>query len=440
MQLTGRILESPPSQNASGRTPVIWSEEYRNTLRRTATGGIPPRASIDPALAGSLLKVADGLFLEAEGEILDVLRENLWRCDKDAEVFVTLLSALFAVQRFDLVAAMLRDIHGFPTNFDIDIEPGAPYSACLRWEISPSGLHRFIFDPRVFETDITWHEPRKLHWAFPIYANYAQTADRESGSVMVNQFDIGVVPGLAWCDSRPDRFLVPDCIYIPTKGYSHARQAYKNNPVAWNDRRAVAFWRGATTGMKTAPGDWRSLERIKLCELARRHEHTGLIDAGISSVIQFSDPVVIREIEASGLIRGPVPWQEWNRYKYHIDIDGNSSPWSNLFQRLLTGSPVLKIESSRGLMQWYYDRLIPWRNYVPVAPDMSDLIDKIKWLNQNDPMAEEIGRRGFELANDMSYDEEIKRSAPVISAAFRYFNGLSGKNGPFGRPPSSSDR
>jgi hypothetical protein len=439
VQSTTRILGSTASPNIGARTQVIWSEEYRETLHRTATGETPPRAPIDPALAQSLLKVADGFFLDAESEILDVLRENLWRCDKDAEIFITLLSALFAVQRFDLVAAMLRDIHGFPAEFEIDVKPGAPYAACLRWEISSSGAHRFTFDPRVFETDITWHEPRKLHWAFPMYAHYAQASDPEIGSVMVNQFDIGVVPGLAWCDSRPDRFLVPDCIYIPTRGYSHARQIYRDNAVVWSDRKPVAFWRGATTGMKRAPEDWRSLERIKLCELARRHEQIGLIDAGISSVIQFNDSAVIRDIETSGLIRGPVPWQEWNRYKYHIDIDGNSSPWSNLFQKLLTASPVLKIESSRNLLQWYYDRLVPWYNYVPVAPDMSDLIDKIKWLHHNDQLAEEIGHRGFELAQELSYEREIARSAPIVSAAFRYFNGSPGTVGPYGRPPSSSD-
>lgn len=162
--------------------------------------------------------------------------------------------------------------------------------------------------------------------------------------------------------------------------------------------------------------------------------HTPLFDVGFSSVAQFDEPRVAEEIRNAGLMRRFVSWQEWDLYKYHIVIDGNSSPWSNLFQQLLTGSPILRIESSRGLEQWFYDELIPWHNYVPVAPDMSDLVDKVKWLNRNDGVAEAIGRRGLELANRLSYAREMTRSVPVISAAFRYFNGRSGDSGPFGRP------
>jgi hypothetical protein len=155
--------------------------------------------------------------------------------------------------------------------------------------------------------------------------------------------------------------------------------------------------------------------------LARDSGHTESIDAGITSVVQFDDPDVFREIEASGLMRKAVPWQEWNRYKYHIDIDGNTNSWSGLFQRLLTGSPVLKVESSQKMVQWYYDRLVPWHNYVPVASDMSDLVDKIRWLTRNEPLSERIGKHGRELADELSFEREMDRGLLTISAALRHF-------------------
>jgi Glycosyl transferase family 90 len=166
--------------------------------------------------------------------------------------------------------------------------------------------------------------------------------------------------------------------------------------------------------------------------------HAGLIDAGISAVVQFGDDEVVREVKQSGLMRDPVPWQEWNRYKYQIDIDGNTNAWSGFFQRLLTGSPVLKIESPRGLVQWFYDELRPWHNYVPVAPDISDLVEKVNWLNRNDAVAEAIGHRGLALASRVSYAREMTRSVPVLSAAFRYFSGRTYAAGPYGRPLSAS--
>src|SRR5947207_9703640 len=158
------------------------------------------------------------------------------------------------------------------------------------------------------------------------------------------------------------------------------------------------------------PGNHRSSERCS-------HRHSA--DRG--SLI--GQPTLLR-------ITAPTPWPG---ARSHLVIDGNSSPWSNLFQQLLTGSTVLKVESTRGLVQWYYDELRPWHNFVPIAPDISDLVDKVKWLNRNDRVAEAIGCRGFDLAKRLSYAREIARSVPTISAAIRDFTGLRGASGPYGR-------
>jgi hypothetical protein len=415
------------------RIPVVWSERRLQELRAVASGAAPSRVPVDSALAITLLQCAEGRFAEAERSIVDVLEQNLDAWRHDGEIFISFLNALFVVQRFDLLATLLRVRFEFARELEIIALRDGPGLGRVRWEILPSGTHLFTFDAKAFENDNTRVEILAFQWAFPIYANYARLPDQETGSIIINQQDIGGTPGLAWCDNRPDYFLVPDCIFVPSRGYSYARQIYRENSLAWENRSAAALWRGATTGIPAAPGDWRSLERIRLCELGRRYAPTGLIDTGISSIIQFHDPAVVQEIRGSGLLRDPIPWQDWGRYKYQIDIDGNSSPWSNLFQRLLTGSPVLKVQSSRGLQQWFYDELVPWRNFVPIASDMSDLMDKIGWLSRNDTIAQRIGQGGLALAEHLTYEREITRSAAVVSSAFRRFSGGTGLVGPFGR-------
>jgi Glycosyl transferase family 90 len=416
------------------RIPILWSEPHKERLRLTAAGEIAPRAIVDPALSLSLLKCADGFFDEAEGEILALLRENYALCENDGEMFVSFTEALFTVQRFDILAGMLRYRHSYPVEFELGVRRDAPGLHCVRWDILPSGRHCFTFDATAYENDQTRMINLLFQWTFPLCSHYARQPDQQRGSVIINLSDIGSLPGLAFCDGRPDRFLIPDPVFVPTKGYSAAREIYKTNHVPWDQRQPIALWRGTTTGIPRSPGDWRSLERIKLCELARRDVPAGLIDAGISEIVQFDDPAVVHEIAESGLTRGFVPWQTWIKYKYHIDVDGNTNSWSAFFYRLLTGSPVLKIESSRGLMQWFYDRLAPWVNYVPVAPDMSDLVDKVRWLARNPATAKGIGERGRELADAMTYEHEIARAVPVISAAFRYFAGRNDVIGPYGRP------
>jgi hypothetical protein len=430
---TSRILDLGGGGAGQERIAVHWSEAHRENLRRMSREEIASRCAVDPALAGALLLFADGHFAPAEDAIVDILQRNHDLCLRGGETFISLLVALFIVQRFDLVASLLGSRYGFGRGLEIQARRGGPGRGRVRWDILPSGSHRFTFDAQAFEHDNTRAEILLFQWEFPLLAAYSRRDDQETGTVFLNQGDVGQTPGLAYCDSRPDYFLLPDYIFVPSSGYRYARDILRDKHIAWQDRIPIAFWRGGTTGVPSAPGQWRSLLRIQLCELARGQAESGLIDAGISSVVQFSDPTVVHEIEESGLLRGPVPWQEWGRYKYQIDIDGNSSPWSNLFQKLLTGSTVLKVESARGLRQWFYDELVPWQNYVPIAPDLSDLMSKINWLTVNDSRAQRIGQSGLELAERLTYDREIERGMAVISAAFRYFNGRPEGVGPYGR-------
>ena len=51
--------------------------------------------------------------------------------------------------------------------------------------------------------------------------------------------------------------------------------------------------------------------------------------------------------------------EHYMRSRHLIDIDGWANSWSGLFQKLLSGSTVLKVASNKGFRQWYYDRLEP---------------------------------------------------------------------------------
>jgi hypothetical protein len=425
------IISIATPRNARRVYPVVWSDTYREALRRVAAGEATAHASVDPALSPALLLCASGQFDEAEILILDLLKANLRNLESDKETFISFLFALLVVQRLDLLAALLKARFQFTCDLQIEIEDGGCGAKGVRWDIPVAGQHRFVFDSQSLQHDGTRVELLAFYWEFPLLAYYASRRDTETGSVFINRADIGQKPGLAYCDNRPDYFLIPDCIFVPTGGYQFAREVYRARQLPWQDRAPVAFWRGSTTGV-SAGGDWRTLERIKLCEISRRHEEDRLFDAGISSIVQIFNPDAIAEIKTSGLVRGPVPWQNWGDYRFLIDIDGNSSPWSNLFQRLLSGSTVLKVESYRGLRQWFYGDLKPWHNYVPVAPDMSDLVDKVRWLQRNDRFAQRIGENGRLLAEELSYQRELERSVPVISSALRYFRDAAAEMSPYG--------
>jgi hypothetical protein len=408
----------PPRPN---RQPPIWSEGRLERLRETAMGRHPVKDVVEPKLAAALVDLCDGAFDDAELAILDALRGNHQRLDNDG-TFAIFLQTLFAARQFDLVGAMLRGRYKYPVQLEIDVEQTDRHASCLRWDVE-AHVHRFVFSEKVYQNDATMHKILHLSWLLPLFAHYSTQPLAEVGFVLINQSDISVSPGLTSSDNRPDRFLIPDPTFVATQGYRRARMILASKALPWTQRKTMAFWRGSTTGVKTGPRSWQSLERIRLSTIAQKHEHTGLIDAGISRVVQFRDSSVTEEIRAAGLIKDYVAWQDSGQYKFLIDIDGNANAFSGLFQRLLTGSTVIKVESPRGLRQWYYNDLLPWRNYVPIAPDMSDLIEKIKWLASHDSVAERIGQKGYELATRLTYERELMRSVPVISAGFKHFRG-----------------
>ena len=74
-----------------------------------------------------------------------------------------------------------------------------------------------------------------------------------------------------------------------------------------------------------------------------------------------------------------IPMVEQAKYKYLIDTRGNA--WSSRLQILLKLGRLIFI-ADRPYREWYFDRLIPMKHYVPVEEDMSDLIEKIRYLER----------------------------------------------------------
>jgi len=412
-----------PTKSSSPRIGLQWSPARLAALKalaESARAETGPRA--EAILAAAQLRAAAGDFEAAETAILAVLDQHPESGRAANGVFLPLLEALFVIQRLDLAARLLCDRFDPACAIELAISEQGPGVGRLIWDVLLPERMRFTFDRSIIDGDITNAQVTWFVWILPLFATYARNWPGECGSVVFNQWDCGLSPGLAMCDSRPGYFLVPCNAFTRTHAYQFERDYFMHNDVPWASRKPIAFWRGSTTGHPSDPSlGWRSLPRIRLCEIAQLHGD--LIDAGISGVAQIADPAAEPAIQASGLMRSFVPVTEFNKFKYQIDIDGNTNAWPALFQKLLTGSPVLKVASPYGFRQWYYDRLKPWINYVPVDSDMSDLVEKILWLKDHDAAARAIGEQGQALALSLDYEGELKRNVRTVAAALRYFAG-----------------
>lgn len=203
--------------------------------------------------------------------------------------------------------------------------------------------------------------------------------------------------------------LIPDPYCLGTNGYEDFRKRLRTNPPpAWRDRLPVIFWRGSTTGSKDiTPENLECNMRYQLC----RHSlsEPAHLDARFNQIVQCLDDENRRDVREKlrqqGLT-GPTvgPWHA-SLHAWLIDIDGNVNSWGLLW-KLLSGCCVLRVGSSR--QQWFHKRMVPWKHMVPIAPDLSDLSERIYWCLNNRQHCELIAAAGQQLGqqivNELNHD------------------------------------
>jgi len=391
-----------------------WSDALLEHLRCSAT---QEESSLLREFASIQLAIADGRLDDSNALLDHLLAATEGTLHGSDFVYKHLVQCLVAAGRLhDIAEVINRKLHrpgwcevSFAEAGEID-EPSVVCWIVKNRERSSFKLSRSLYGASGVNRFVSrWLD------CIPTLAYYSTSEAYRSGMTLLNLADHGLRPGLVFCDHRAEYHLIPDPDFLASLGYRELRRSFAANRVPWERRLGVAFWRGASVGRyPRGDTDWRKLPRVRLCILSQ--ERPELFDVGLHKIAQVADPGAAAAMMESGLLKSAVPHTEFNKYRYQIDIDGNTNSWSALFIKLLTGSPVLKVTSEVGFRQWYYDLLRPWVNFVPAAPDMSDLIEKVEWLRDHDDRARRIGERGLELAESLSYESETKRCAATFAA------------------------
>ncbi|MBN2690113.1 MAG: hypothetical protein JXR42_05930 [Gammaproteobacteria bacterium] len=319
----------------------------------------------------------------------------------------TVAEEFFTTKNFDLCKSVLEECsqHKFIVSFEfVSLGSNEIY-------IIKKHKKEVLF---IFDIDLPLHPYRIVlakHWIHSAKLTIKALAHLsvDDAECIINLGDYGTEPGFAFSDHRIEFPLIPDPIFIMTNGYSEYKNFYANQK-EFESKKDALFWRGATTGFTDLFGadskSWETIARVQLCKFCYERKSEVEMDVYLSNLVQIPEDNK-KEVIDSGLVKDSVDWKTFIDYKYQIDIDGNSNSWPGLFLKLLTSSPVLKIDSALGFRQWYYDRLIPWHNYIPIKKDLSDLVPTVDWLNNHPMVAKEIGRNGYNLAASMTNNSEL---------------------------------
>ena len=74
------------------------------------------------------------------------------------------------------------------------------------------------------------------------------------------------------------------------------------------------------------------------------------------------------------------PMWDLGQFKYTLDIRGYG--WTDRVKILLQlGRPMFLVD--RPFREWYFDKLVPMRDYIPIKEDLSDLLEKYDFLESH---------------------------------------------------------
>lgn len=227
-------------------------------------------------------------------------------------------------------------------------------------------------------------------------------------------------PSVSWqsAEGWSDVRLVPDHYYFDAGGYVDFLPPGHPGCPDWNARSPVLIWRGSTTGiLGLTDARLEALPRYSAFLAAKACGASA--DLGFTNVVQATSPeeeaAIARRLGDEGGLKAYVPFDAMAGYKFTLDIDGNANSW-NFIKKLRLGCCVLKVDGP--WRQWFSDRLIPWRHYVPVAADGADLAARIDWCLSHDDDARQIAANGRKFGLDMDFNAEMQAAARQILAAF----------------------
>jgi len=187
----------------------------------------------------------------------------------------------------------------------------------------------------------------------------------------------------------------------------------------WDDKRSVAFWRGAATGIIN--DRWQASRYHLLTRWA--HSSDPRVNVGMT-FLPMSTKNATRDAYLTATAKPGMSPTSMLRYRYLISAEGYDVA-TNLKWALWSASAVIMPRPT--VCSWLMeDRLEPWVHYVPVAADFSNLTDAVDWCEHagNIGACERIGAAGREYMEahkfmDVKADLELGREVTAAAARER---------------------
>ena len=166
---------------------------------------------------------------------------------------------------------------------------------------------------------------------------------------------------------------------------------------AWENRDGTALFRGGATGIGVTPD---TNQRMKIAEIAEMSmgeaKASSVIDAGITGFNERykfgrdGNVYFINKEELGHLQKDKIDMVN-QCYKYVIYASGQSGA-DRMSKQLVSGSVMIYVKSDAP-QPWIFSQLEEEVHYVSVEEDLSNLVDVVRDLKENDQRAKEMQAR-----------------------------------------------
>jgi hypothetical protein len=198
--------------------------------------------------------------------------------------------------------------------------------------------------------------------------------------------------GRVWVGTLSQRFPVFEnaewnasrVIYMPQDDniFQHGLTVFfERFQIPWDEKRPVVFWRGSCSA------DFKNGEFLRRDVVAALQNHPA---CDVKLVKNWHEGKEIPET----FFADPKPIPYFLQHKYLLILDGNGLS-SNHTWPFASGSVPVIVSNCRF---WFESHLVPYKNYVPVRYDLSNLVEVIDWLVEHDAEAKAIAEGALELA------------------------------------------
>lgn len=200
--------------------------------------------------------------------------------------------------------------------------------------------------------------------------------------------------------STPHLILIPDWRSLSDWWHDDIRKLlegknFHGGKKPWEEKIAAAFWRGDLTERKY---------RTKIARLSLAFPQ--ILNAGINNGLPNSDP----------LYKPRASYEAHLQYKYLPVINGVMCSYPGYQWRLLSDALVLKQNSEQ--IQWFYKAIHPYKHYIPVKEDLSDLITQITWAQNHDEMCQEIALNATQFVKKNLLFDDVYRYLYYVFIAY----------------------